>query len=107
MERLDWPSLHLKESIEVTFFFALVGGLEHGDLLLFTSVDVVQLRHGRQLFCKIPKLWDPFSYIVDAPSMEDCGASFVFVSESDIENVEDPCAWSENLGVTDALMDPF
>lgn len=90
MERFDWPSLHLKESIDVTFFFALGGGLEHGDLLLFTSVEVVQFRHGRQLFCKITKLWDPFANKVDAPSMEDCDASFGFVSESDVEKVEDP-----------------
>lgn len=99
MERLDWPSLHLKESIEVTFFFALGGGLEHWDLLLLTSAEVVHVRHGRQLFCRIPP-----SYTVATPTMEDGGASPGLVSELVVEKVA-PLTWSENLGVTDALME--
>lgn len=98
IERFDWPSLHLKESLEVTFFLAL-WGLEHDDLL-FTSVEVVQLRHGRQLFCN-PKMWDPFSYPADVATG---GRSFGFVTDSEVEK-EAPLTWSENLGVTDALME--
>ena len=101
MERLDGPSLHLKESLDETLFFAL-WGLEQDDLL-FTSVEVVQLRQGRQLFC-IPKIWVPLSYPADVTWVETCGNSLGFASESDVEKVE-ALTWSENLGVTDALME--
>lgn len=79
MERLDCPSLHLKESLEVIFFFAL-GGLEHDDLL-FTSVDIVQVRQGRQLFR---------SYATEVSCVVTGGrCSLGFISESDVEK-EDP-----------------
>lgn len=92
METLDWPSLHLNESLEEIFFFAL-GGLEHDDLLL-ASVEVVQVRQGRQLFMSITAA---------VPCVVGGGTcSLGFTIESVVEK-EEPGTWSDTLGVTDAL----
>lgn len=52
-EALEFPSLHLKEIFEATFFREF-GGLELSDLL-FSSEDIVEARQGKQLFGRMPQ----------------------------------------------------
>ena len=63
------PSLHLKESFIGAFFLAL-GGLELDDRL-FSIEGMVDARHGRQLFGRIPQLSKSPSSLLELASTEE------------------------------------
>jgi len=63
------PSFHLKETFVGVFFLAL-GGLELDDLL-FSMEGMVDARHGKQLFGRIPQLSKSPSSLLEFASTEE------------------------------------